>query len=314
MDVSVIIVNYNTLELTKNTINSVIEKTEDINYEIILVDNASTDGSIEYFEEKYRNKIIFLKNKENLGFGKANNRGIEIANGKYIFLLNSDTLLINNAIRIFYEYMENNLNVGVCGGNLYDLNLKPAHSFLPELPYISLKTEIDIALNFPKKIIFRMKKIREDFNYLNIPKEVGYITGADMFIRKEVLEKSGNFDKDFFMYSEETELTYRIKKNNYKVMSVPEAKIIHLEGKSTKFKENKYHMFLESKYKYYYKTSSLRDCKKLYYILQLGYLLRGILTFNQDYFKILKINFEEYKIFQEKVKNESSNKFKLPNK
>lgn len=77
MDVSVIIVNYNTLELTKNTINSVIEKTQGIKYEIILVDNASTDGSVEYFEEKYKNKITFLKNKENLGFGRANNKGIK---------------------------------------------------------------------------------------------------------------------------------------------------------------------------------------------------------------------------------------------
>lgn len=311
MDISIIIINYNTLELTKNTIDSVIEKTIGIKYEIILVDNASTDGSIEYFEEKYKDKIIFLKNKENLGFGRANNKGIEITKGKYVFLLNSDTLLINNAIKILFDYMELNPSVGICGGNLYDLNLKPTHSFLPELPYVTLKTEIDIALNFPKKILLKIKKRREDFNYLNFPKEVGYITGADMFIRKEVLKKSGNFDKDFFMYSEETELTYRIKKNNYKVMSVPEAKIIHLEGKSTKLKENKYHILLESKYKYYYKTSNSRDCKKLYYILQLGYLLRGILTFNKDYFKILKINFEEYKAFQKKVKNGSSNKFKL---
>ena len=104
MDVSVIIVNYNTLELTKNTIESVFEKTIEVSYEIILVDNASTDGSVEFFENNYKDKIILIKNNENLGFGRANNKGIEIAKGKYIFLLNSDTLLINNAIKILFDF------------------------------------------------------------------------------------------------------------------------------------------------------------------------------------------------------------------
>ena len=129
MDVSIIIVNYNTLELTKNTIDSVNEKTKDLNYEIILVDNASTDGSVEFFEKEYKNKIIFIKNDENLGFGRANNRGIKIAKGKYVFLLNSDTLLINNAIKILFDFMEKNNNCGVCGGNLYTLTLQPTNSF-----------------------------------------------------------------------------------------------------------------------------------------------------------------------------------------
>ena len=210
MDVSVIIVNYNTLKLTENTINSVIEKTQGIKYEIILVDNASTDGSIEYFEEKCSDKIIFLKNKENLGFGRANNKGMEIAKGKYIFLLNSDTLLINNAVKILYEYMEKEIKTGICGGNLYDAELNPIHSFILKIP--SIKTEINNQLNIFSKLIRRISNKREDFNYSALPLEVGYITGADMMIRKSVIEKAGKFDDDFFMYFEETELTYRIKK------------------------------------------------------------------------------------------------------
>lgn len=297
MDVSVIIVNYNTLELTKNTINSVIEKTVDINYEIILVDNASTDGSIEYFEEKYNNKIIFLKNEENLGFGRANNKGIEIARGKYVFLLNSDTLLINNAVKILYEYMEKEIKTGICGGNLYDIELKPVHSFLLKIP--SIKTEINSQLNIFSKLIRKILKKREDFNYSTLPLEVGYITGADMMIQKSIIEKTGKFDDDFFMYFEETELTYRIKKIGYKVMSVPEAKIIHLEGKSTKFKESRYNMFLESKYKYFYKVYGIKICKELYVISQLGHLLRLFFSLNKDYWLMIKINKQKYKNFME---------------
>ena len=295
MDISIIIVNYNTLKLTKNTINSVIEKTKDLNYEIILVDNASTDGSVEFFEKEYKDKIIFIKNDKNIGFGRANNKGIEIAKGKYVFLLNSDTLLINNAIKILFDFMEKNKDCGVCGGNLFDINLKPTHSFLRELPCLS--SEIDSELNFLGKFIRKVTKKRKDFNYSKSEKEVGYITGADMMIRKEILLETGCFDEDFFMYSEETELTYRIKKRGYKIISVPQAMIIHLEGKSTIFKERKYHMILESKYKYFYKISNLRTCKNIYYISQLGYFLRGLITLNKDYLKIIKINREEYNRF-----------------
>lgn len=295
MDVSIIIVNYNTLELTKNTINSVIEKTQGIKYEIILVDNASTDGSIEYFKEKYKGKIIFLKNKENLGFGRANNKGIEIAKGKYVFLLNSDTLLINNAIKILFDYMELNPSVGICGGNLYDIELNPVHSFKKEL--ITLINEFDFLKNRMAKIL--KKKRRLDFNYKNIPLEVGYITGADMLIRKRVLEKSGNFDDDFFMYYEEVELTYRIKKLGYKVMSVPEAKIIHLEGKSSIFEEKKIKMSFESKYKYFYKIQREKEIKWGYFISQIKYL--SIPT--KVNIKKFQINKEEYRKFQ-KWRNE----------
>lgn len=295
MHVSVIIVNYNTLELTKNTIDSVIEKTKDLTYEIILVDNASTDGSVEFFEKKYKDKIIFVKNNENLGFGRANNKGIEIAKGKYVFLLNSDTLLINNAIKILFDFMEKNEDCGVCGGNLFDVNLKPTHSFLRKLPCLS--SEINFQLNFFSKVFRKVMNKRNDFNYSKKEKEVGYITGADMMIRKKVLLETGLFDKDFFMYSEESELTYRIKQKGYKVISVSQAEIIHLEGKSSIFKEKKHHMFLESKYKYFYKTSNLKTCKYIYYISQIGYFLRFLITFNKDYFKIIKINKEEYHEF-----------------
>lgn len=299
MDVSVIIVNYNTLEMTKNTIDSVIEKTEGLNYEIILVDNASTDGSVDFFNKEYKNKIDFIRNDENLGFGKANNEGIKVANGKYIFLLNSDTLLINNAIKIFFDYMEENSNVGVCGGNIYSKDLEPTHSFA-ELP--TLKSEINKNFDSFRKILRKNKK-RKDFNFSDKELAVGYITGADMFIRKSVLEKVGVFDKDFFMYSEESELTFRIKKAGYKIISIPKAKIIHLEGKSTTFKEQRYHMYLDGKYKYFYKITDLKSCKYLYYILLCEYFFKFLVSKDKNYLKACKINREEYHKFLQNYKN-----------
>ena len=104
MQVSVIIVNYNTKELTKQAIQSVFDRTEGVEYEIIVVDNDSKDGSVEELKKIFQNKITIIESKENLGFGRANNLGIKQSKGKYVFLLNSDTELINNAIKIFYDY------------------------------------------------------------------------------------------------------------------------------------------------------------------------------------------------------------------
>lgn len=292
MDVSIIIVNYNTLNLTKDTIDSVLEKTKGISYEIILVDNASKDGSIKFFEKNYKDKIIFIKNKENLGFGRANNKGIEIAKGKYIFLLNSDTLLINNAIKILFDFMEENKKCGICGGNLYSINFEPMHSFKNKLP--DIQSEFHEYINMFEKVKEKVLKKENDFNFSLLPKEVGYITGADMLIRKEILNEIKGFDEDFFMYSEEAELTYRVKNKGYKVYSVPDAKIIHLEGKSTKIKVKKIEMQLDGKYKYYQKTYGKEACKKLYIISQIGFFIRAILTLKFDYLKIIKINRKKY--------------------
>lgn len=286
MDVSIIIVNYNTLKLTKETIDSVIEKTKNLKYEIILIDNDSVDGSMEFLEKEYKNKVIFVKNDKNLGFGKANNKGIKIAKGKYVFLLNSDTLLINNAIKILFDFMEKNESCGVCGGNLYDINMQPTVSY-----------ELSLPENVFKNMIRRRYKKNYFFNKTEIPLRVAYISGADMMIRKKILDKVDIFDSDFFMYYEETELTFRIIKKGYEVYNVPQAKIIHLEGKSNIFKEKKYSMILESKYKYFYKTKSLKICKYEYYTSQIDYIIKLVLTFDKKYLQLIKLNKNEYKKF-----------------
>lgn len=287
VDVSVIVVNYNTLELTKNTINSVIEKTRDLNYEIILVDNASTDGSVEFFEREYTDKVIFIKNSENLGFGRANNKGIEISKGKYVFLLNSDTLLINNAIKILFDFMENNESCGVCGGNLFDINLIPTNSFNKNM--LNYRDEyINSIINLFLKF-FNLKK--KSFNYTKIPLKVEIIVGADMFIRKNILSQTGSFDEDFFMYHEESELCFRILKKRYSIYSIPQAKIIHLEGKSSQFKERKFRMDRYHKYMFFYKTRGKKSLKWVYLFSQIKFL-------NLFDIKRFRINNEEYLRFK----------------
>jgi len=251
MDVSVIIVNYNTLTLTKQCIDSVFLNTRDVSFEIILVDNASSDGSQEFFI--CDNRIKYIKNKKNLGFGKANNLGLKHAKGRNIFFLNSDTYLVNDAISILSKFLDNNDTVGACGGNLYNEKMQPNVSFKRFYPCIW--TELDILLGrIPSKIL-GIKNT--NFNYYDIPIEVAYISGADLMIRKVVLDKYGAFNPSFFMYYEETELCYRIKKNGgYKIMNVPNAKIVHMNGKSSINNSKKpSQLFLDSRFTYINLTS-----------------------------------------------------------
>ena len=226
MDVSVIIVNYNTKELTKNCIDSIFEKTSGVTFEVILVDNASTDGSVEVFVQD--NRIFFIQNNRNLGFGLANNEGNKIAQGKYVFFLNPDTLLLNNAIKILYDFMECHSHAGICGGNLFDSELNPIHSYRMMLPSFAWEMDYHLGQMFTR---IRWGKNAE-YNDSEAPMKVGYITGADMMIRKEIFDKVGGFSKYFFMYYEECELTYRINELGFNSYSVPSAKIQHLEGKS----------------------------------------------------------------------------------
>ncbi|MDR1761230.1 MAG: glycosyltransferase family 2 protein [Bacteroidales bacterium] len=253
MEVSIIIVNYNTISLLCDAIDSILEKTTNIFYEIIVVDNNSVDNSANIIPQKYDDRVVYLKLPDNIGFGKANNEGIKIAKGNKLFLLNPDTVLRNNAVKILSDYMDEHPKVGVCGGNLFDVEGNPAYSFMPFFP--SILWEINVLLyEFPFKLILGKHFW---FNTTKKPKNVAHITGADMMIRKDIAEKTGGFDPDFFMYGEETEWIYRIKKMGYHIVSVPQAEIFHLEGKSFKVDLDRAKMILAGRNLFYKKTRSL---------------------------------------------------------
>jgi len=229
MDVSIIIINYNTTKLLINSIDSVFEKTKGIEYEIIVADNNSPDNPKNILNEKYRNRITFLGLSKNIGFGRANNEAAKIAKGKYLFFLNPDTILLNNAVKILSDYLDDNSHVGCCGGNLVDKDKKPILSFFRFFTP-SIFEEINyLFLKLPEKLLYGKNTL---YNYTNKPLKVNYITGADLMIRKNIFDKLHGFDPDFFMYCEEAELEHRVEKDGYIIVSVPYARIIHLEGKS----------------------------------------------------------------------------------
>lgn len=253
MDVSIIIVNYNTIALLVEAIESIFKKSKGFNFEIIVVDNNSTDSSKQILFEKYGNSVIYVALPENVGFGRANNEGLRIAKGRNILFLNPDIELQNNAIKILSDYLDEHSDVGVVGGNLFSEEGNPTLSFSRILP--SIWSEFDEF--WLKGMFLRVLYGRNlTFNYLRRPLKVGYVCGADMMVPMKVLKEVGFFDPEFFMYFEETELSYRISHKRYKIMNIPDAKITHLEGKSFKIKEEKIYQFIKGRFIYYKKTSN----------------------------------------------------------
>lgn len=254
--VSIIIVNYNTKELLKQCITSIYSCTKNIVFEIIVVDNASDDGTSQMLKSEYSN-VILIESKVNLGFGRANNLGVEHASGNYIFLLNSDTILIENSILTFIEYFEkeNDPFLAIVGCKLLNIQHEP------DVSYGNFPTIYQELFEFgPSKIFkkFYMEKLSRSIIGIGEKiKEVDYIMGAAMFMKKSVFDNIGGFDKDFFLYYEETELCYRLRQNGYKIVWNPNTSIIHYIGASGKSSDKINYWILEqlhkSKYIYYKK-------------------------------------------------------------
>ena len=243
MDVSIIIVNYNTCRLLQNCLASIYKHTKDIDFEVIIVDNASFDNSYLVTISKFPN-VIWVDAGENLGFGKANNLGVKYAKGEYLFFLNSDTILLNNAIELFWTYirLHKNEKIGVLGSVLLDKEgyVNKSFGFFP-----SPKNEIRYLLS---KIWYKYKKQK-----INDELDIDYVIGADMFICKDVYLDFGGFDPYFFMYYEETDLQYRMAKMGFIRRIILGPQIIHLEGGSFEDKGLTYKRFImaQKSYNYY---------------------------------------------------------------
>jgi GT2 family glycosyltransferase len=238
MDISIIIVNYNTKKLLEDTIQSIIGTVGIIKYEIIVVDNASIDGSIEMVKKQYP-QVKLIENKDNVGFSKANNIGIKKASGRYILLLNSDTKVLNQCIDNCLDYMDMNLEIGALGCKLLLASGELDHACKRGFPTpeASLYYILKLHKLFPSNKRFGQYTL----NYLPIDEvnEVDALTGAFIMVRKEVIRKVGLLDETYFMYGEDLDWCYRIKEAGYKVIYYPKAVTIHYKGGSSKKKRYK---------------------------------------------------------------------------
>lgn len=233
MDLTIIIVNYNVRHFLEQCLHSVLKSLESLKGEIIVVDNNSVDGSCQLLREKFPD-IALIENKKNLGFSKANNQGIRIAKGKYILLLNPDTIVQEDTFRKCFDFMESHPDAGSLGVKMID----GKGNFLPEskrslpTPKVSFFKIFGLAALFPKSKVFG----KYHLGYLDKNKihKIEILPGAFMFIRKSVLDELGILDESFFMYGEDIDISYRIKLAGYENYYFPETTIIHYKGESTK--------------------------------------------------------------------------------
>lgn len=233
MKLSIIIVNYNVKHFLKNLIDSILKSVKNYEYEIIVVDNASSDGSVEEIKSNYP-QIKLITNEKNVGFGAANNQALEISSGEFIVLINPDAIVQPNTFESLFDFFSANPAAGMVGCKVLNpdgsLQLACRRSF-PGV-WTSFTKVTGLSSLFPKSKLFAKYNLTYlDENEIN---EVDAISGAFMMFRREVYEKIGGFDTAFFMYGEDLDLCYRTQKAGYKVFYVPTTEIIHYKGESTK--------------------------------------------------------------------------------
>ena len=240
LSVSIIIVSYNTADLTLACIESIKTVVKSCTYEIIVVDNASSDDSVSRIRQTY-DDVVLIESEENIGFGRANNLGCRKARGKYLFFLNSDTVLQNDPFEWFVPFYEAHENVGALGGYLVDG--KGEYTLSGGKTYSAAKY-LRVAYN---GLLRREGEVELPLSAH--PSKVDYVIGADLFVEKSLFEMAGGFNPRIFMYLEDVELCgkfVRLNKENY-VISGP--KITHFVKASSK-----------SQFSRVYNTASLMYC------------------------------------------------------
>lgn len=238
IDVSIIIVAWNVRELLHNCIKSVYEQTKGISFEVIYVDNASEDRSVKMVKNEFP-EVKVIENEANKGFIIANNQGIEIAQGRYVLLLNSDTVILDNAVVKTVRFADAHPEAAVVGCKVLspDGTLQ-RHCFMyPSILNMVLSATYLYKI-FPKSRFFGRERMTWwDYNYA---REVETISGCFSLVRKEAIKQVGLMDDVYFVYGDDIDWCYRFKKSGWKIMFAPDAEIIHCNGQSTKLKPSKF--------------------------------------------------------------------------
>lgn len=236
MDLSVIIVNYNVRQFLENALASIQRASEGLSVEIIVVDNASDDGSVEMVRTKFPS-VCLIENRQNVGFAKANNMALKQASGDHVLFINPDTVVQEDTFHVMLQFFRDTLDAGLAGCKI----LNPDGSFqLPcrrsfPTPWVAFTKIFGLSALFPRSKIFG----RYNLTYLSPDEtyDVEAISGSFMMISREALERVGGFDETFFMYGEDLDLCYRVSQSGLKVYYVHSTKIIHFKGESTRRSE-----------------------------------------------------------------------------
>ena len=293
---SIIIVNWNSCDLLKNCLDSIRQTNPNGNYEIIVVDNASTDDSLRMIKNDFP-EVVLIENKENLGFAKGCNIGIKASKGKIILFLNSDAEVreLNTLVRV-ENFFDDHEDVGILGLRLVFPDGGPQAS---GGEFISVKKLMKHQILFGDSPIFH--KLRGKFNRGENTTfyDIDFVSGACFFIRKKLFDEIGIFDESFFMYGEDMDYCFRAKKKGWRIIILPSIKVIHLKSQSTRknLESALYHGIKNNcflVYKFYGKNKALIA----HSIYSVGLILRFLLAFVRKQEKPMSY----LKLFSENIK------------
>jgi GT2 family glycosyltransferase len=298
IDISVIIVNWNTKELLLECIKSIENNINNSKIEIIVIDNASNDGSVQALNE-YFPDVKLIQNVENLGFARANNIGIKASVGHYICLVNSDVTILPGCFKELIQYMEENPSVGIIGPRILwpDLTLQDSCRKFPGL-WNNFCESLYLNRLFQKSDFFCGEHMMF-FDHASI-KKVDGLVGAFLMVRKTALEEVGLFDEQYFIYSEETDLCKRFWKLGWEIVFFPDAQIIHYGRASSSKDPMRFSLAqYDSKVKYWKKHHNSFTVTLFFLFLLMG---QGIRLISDGILYFIKTS-EKVKISERLLKN-----------
>ena len=278
VDISVVIVNYNVKDYLEQTLRSLRRAATGMSTEIFVVDNNSTDGSEKLFESDF-SEVSFLRNTDNVGFARANNQALKMAQGRFILLLNPDTIVQEDTLQAMMSFMAGHPQAGVIGCKILNadgsLQLACRRSF--PTPAVAFFKLVGLSRLFPRSKLFG----RYNLTYLDPDRihEVDAISGAFMFLRREVIEEIGLLDEQFFMFGEDLDWCYRMKKGGWKIYFVPTTQIVHYKGQSIRRSGiNSLVIFYKAMYIFVRKHMKRRYLFPLEWLITIGIVLKACFT------------------------------------
>lgn len=229
MIISVILVSYNTGEMSVEALDALFASKGDYELEVFVIDNASKDDSVSLISQKYPN-ITLIENEENVGFGRANNQALPLIHGEYILLLNTDAFVEQDTLQKTVDYMTSNPHCGVLGAKLLSRNgdIQPSCRYFPT-PFNLFADRVGLNKIFPQI------KLVDDPNFNpDLTQSCDWVPGCYYMVRKEVVDNVGLFDPLYFLYSEEVDHCFAVKKAGWDVAYLSDIEVVHIGGESAK--------------------------------------------------------------------------------
>lgn len=246
-DVSIIVVSYNTREMTLACLRSVFDQTRETSFELIVVDNSSTDGSADAIDSEFTGRIRFVRSRENMGFARANNEAARLASSEFLLLLNPDTVVLRGAIDRLIEFAHRRPAAGIWGGRTLfaDGSLNPTSCWARQTLWSVLCRATGLSGVFKNSSLFNPEALGGWLR--DSEREVDIVTGCFFLVRRDLWERLGGFDPAFFMYGEEADLCLRARALGARPRVTPNAEIVHYGGASESVKADKLVRLLRAK-------------------------------------------------------------------